>query len=199
MPLLYLLLAYFLIGEPLLDVPSKYVSRTGHIHVESHSRYLDVVADNYQVYCELIPSSGQIQIRGLIKSFEFKLGALDQAFNSEKVNLNQYSKFTYEGRVTNIKKINFSKPGDYPVNVKGTLYIGNYKRITNASGTVQIQPDGSMRTNTSFQIRIEEESMQTINRLMKEKLPSIIALDAQKLGISRDIQLALKAKFRPRG
>ncbi len=178
--------------------PTKFVSRTGHVHVESHSRFLDVIADNYQVYCEIIPGSGLVKARGLIKSFEFKLGALDRAFNSDRVNLREFSKFTYEGYISNINQINFDKPGSYSVQVQGTLYVGNYKRITPAGGTIRVSADGTVRAETSFSIRIEESSVETINRLMKEKLPSIISLDANKLGISRDIQLTLNANFRAR-
>ncbi len=180
-------------------IPDKYVSRTGHLHVESHSRYLDVIADNYQVYCEMSPARGTVQIRGLMKSFEFKLGALDRAFNSDRVNMTQFSKFRFEGALTNPAAVNFNKPGSYPVEVNGTLIIGGYKRITQATGILKVLRDGTIRTDTSFSIRIEEESMETINRLMKEKLPSILALDADKLGIARDIELTLNASFRPRG
>lgn len=179
-------------------VPSKFVSRTGHVHVESHSRFIDVIADNYQVYCEFVPASGKVLIRGLTKSFEFKMGALDRAFNSDRVNMNEFSKFRYDGTVSNLSQIDFTRRGRYPVEVKGTLYVGNFKRITNATGQLYVQDDGTIRVDTSFGIRIEEESVQTINRLMKEKLPSLISLDADKLGISRDIQLELKANFRPR-
>lgn len=179
--------------------PSKYVSRTGHIHVESHSRFLDVVADNFQVYCEIQPSAGQVVARGLIKSFEFKMGALDRAFNSDRVNLSEFTKFRYEGSIANLAQINFDKPGNYPVRVNGVLYVGSYQRITSAQGVLRISSDGTLRAETSFLMRIEEESVETINRLMKEKLPSVIALDANKLGISRDIQLTLNANFRARG
>ena len=180
-------------------LPSKYVSRTGHIHVESHSTYLDVIADNYQVYCEINPSSGLVKIKGLTKSFEFKLGAIDRAFNSDRFNLSEFAKFNFDGQVTNISSIRFEKPGSYPIIVDGNLMIGSYIRKTSAQGTLVVKNDGSLRTDTSFKIRIEEESVQTINKLMKQKLPSMIALDADKLGVSRDIQLELNASFKPRG
>ena len=179
--------------------PAKYVGRTGHIHVESHSRYLDVIADNYQVYCEVQPASGAVIIKGLTKSFEFKLGALDRAFNSDRFSMANFAKFSYEGTITNPFSIKWDKPGRYPIQVEGFLHMGTYKRKTSARGTLHIKDDGSMRAETSFVMRIEEESMQTINRLMKEKLPSMVALDANNLGISRDIQLELKSNLRPRG
>lgn len=179
--------------------PSKFVGRTGHIHVESHSRYLDVVADNYQVYCEVQTVSGQVLIKGLTKSFEFKLGALDRAFNNDRFNMSNFAKFSYQGNILNSMSIKWTTPGKYPIQVDGFLQVGTYQRKTKASGTIHIKADGSMRAETSFVMRIEEESMQTINKLMKQKLPSMVALDANKLGISRDIQLELKSNLRPRG
>lgn len=195
----YLIAAFILVVTiSATTLPSKYVSRTGHIHVESHSTYLDVVADNYQVYCEINPNTGLVKIKGLTKSFEFKLGAIDRAFNSDRFNLSEFAKFNFDGQVTNMTSIKFDKPGSYPIQVDGNLMIGSYIRKTSARGTLVVKNDGSLRTDTSFKIRIEEESVQTINQLMKQKLPSMIALDADKLGVSRDIQLELNASFRPR-
>ncbi len=197
---MYLLQLFFLLVSTtsILSPPNKYVSRTGHLHVESHSRYLDVVADNYQVYCEINPLSGQVVIKGLTKSFEFKLGALDRAFNSDRFNLTAFSKFAYDGSITNPLSINWDKPGSYPIQVEGYLKMGTYTRKTSAKGSIKIGPDGSMRAETSFVMRIEEESMNTINRMMREKLPSMVSLNADNLGISRDIQLELKTSMRPR-
>ena len=181
-----------------LAPPSKYVGRTGHLHVESHSRYLDVIADNYQVYSEINPTSGDVIIRGLTKSFEFKLGALDQAFNSDRFDMRAFDKFRYEGDIKDLSSVDWDQAGSYPIEVEGFLYMGDYKRKTSASGTILVLADGSARAETSFVMRIEEESMNTINRLMREKLPSMVALDADDLGISRDIQLELKTNMRPR-
>lgn len=180
-------------------IPAKYVSRTGHLHVESNNRFKNVVADNYQVYCELNPNSGSVTFTGLLKSFEFELGALDQAFNSGRVNMSQFSKFKYNGNVTNLASINFDKPGNYPVSVSGNLNLGGYDRKTSAKGTLTVLANGKVKADARFSIRIEQESVNTINKLMKEKLPSVFALDIDKLGVSRDINLSLSTTFRPRG
>ncbi len=179
-------------------IPSKYTCRTGHIHIETSNRFTDIVADNYQVYSEFNPNTGDVKFTGLMKAFEFKMGALDQAFNSSRVDLSQFAKFNFEGSVKNFKGINFDKAGKYPATVDGFLYIGSYKRRTKANGTIEILPDGKMKTTANFRIKIEEASMNTINKLMKQKLPSVIALDTEKLGISRDIHLNLNANYRPR-
>jgi hypothetical protein len=180
-------------------LPSKYVSRTGHIHVESANRFKDIVADNYQVYSEVIPTTGAVSFTGLMKSFEFELGALDQAFNSSRLDLSHYSKFKFEGELSNNQSIKWDQAGTYPVMVTGLLYIGSFKRKTSAQGNIIVGNDGKIRADAAFTIVIEEESVKTINKMMKEKLPSVMALDVDKLGISRNINLTLTAAYRPRG
>ena len=181
------------------DIPSKYVSRTGHLHVESSNRFKDIVADNYQVYCELNPINGKVSFTGLLKSFEFELGALDQAFNSGKVNLSEFAKFKFNGQVSNYNTVKFDAPGNYPVTVNGMLKMGGFDRQTSARGTLTVLANGKIKANAKFTIKIEQESVNTINKLMKEKLPSVFALDIDKLGVSRDIKLVLSATYRPRG
>ena len=159
---------------------------------------MDVTADNYQVYSEINPNSGEVTFQGLMKSFEFEMGALDRAFNSSTVDLSQYSKFNYEGRITNIAAIQFDRPGIYRVEVSGKLFMGSYIRKTSAQGTLKVLANGNLESESDFSIKIEEESMNTINDLMRKKLPSVIALDTDKLGISRDIRINLKANYRRR-
>lgn len=180
------------------NAPAKYVSRTGHIHIKSTNRLMDIEADNFQVYCILDPSTGEVSLNGLMKSFEFKLGALDRAYNSDRINLGPYSKFSYSGILNNYKSINFDKPGTYDASVIGTLQIGGFTRKTDARGRIFVAANGTIRTETSFILTIEEKSMQTINQLMREKLPSIVSVDTKKLGVSRNIQLKLIAEYRAR-
>lgn len=199
--MLYVNALFFIISSILYsdaDVASKYTCRTAQIHIETSSRFMDVIADNYQVYSEVNPKSGEVIFQGLMKSFEFEMGALDQAFNSNTVDLSQYSKFSYEGTITNLSEINFDIPGKYKVDVEGKIFIGSYIRKTSAQGTITVLSNGYLESIADFSIRIEEESMKTINELMRKRLPSVVAIDTDKLGISRDIKINLKANYRPK-
>ena len=193
---LFFIISTFLFADA--EVASKYTCRTAQIHIETSSRFMDVVADNYQVYSEVNPNSGEVIFQGLMKSFEFEMGALDQAFNRSTVDLSQYSKFSYEGSITNLSEINFDKPGKYKVDVKGNIFIGSYVRKTSAQGTMTVLSNGYLESIADFSIRIEEESMNTINELMRKRLPAVVAIDTDKLGISRDIKINLKANYRPK-
>ena len=199
--MLYLNALFFIVSNFLLadvEVASKYTCRTAQIHIETSSRFMDVVADNYQVYSEVNPNTGKVIFQGLMKSFQFEMGALDQSFNRSTVDLSQYSKFSYDGTITNLSQIDFDKPGKYKVDVEGQIFIGSYIRKTSAQGTITVLSNGYLESIADFSIRIEEESMNTINELMRKKLPSVVAIDTDKLGISRDIKINLKANYRPR-
>ena len=172
-----------------------FVTRTAHIHVKSKNSVKNVEADNYQMRGQIDPLTGKVEFVGLIKSFEFKLGALDQAFNHDKVNLTQYPRITYDGQIKNLKQISFTKPGTYNVNIKGTLYIWDEKRVTSAKGIIIVNGDGSIRAESVFDIRIEEKNVDKLNTIIKEKLPSVMSLDVNSFGISRDINISLEGNF----
>jgi len=176
----------------------KYVTRTAHVKVKSTNRITDVEADNYQVASTLNKATGAIEFIGLLKSFEFKLGAADQLFNSKLINVSAHPSIKFTGKVENIENINFSKPGTYPTSVKGTLYIWDEKRLTTATGTLTVNEDGSVDVASDFVMMIEESSVAKVNQLMKEKLPDAISINTETLGISRKVAIALNMTYKAR-
>ena len=168
---------------------NNYRTRTGHIHVVAYSKMMDVDANNYQVAGTFNPNSGSIEFTALIKSFIFDLGMADRIINDERINVVEKPKVYYEGKINNLAEIDLNTPGEYVIHVSGTLHIWGMTRITGARGTLEVLKDGSLRTSAKFKMTIEEESMNKVNSLMKEYLPSVISVDANKLGISRDIYI----------
>jgi len=125
----------------------------------------------------------------LLKSFEFQVGALNRAMNTRTLDVTQYPKIKFEGDVTNIESVDFTTPGDYTINVDGTLYIWDEKRVTSATGLLTVNEDGSVTGSSDFNIKIEEMNVDKINGIMKDKLPGILAIDVDRLGISRDVNI----------
>lgn len=166
-----------------------YSTRTAHLQIKSSNSVSEVEANNYQVYSTINFEEKTISFVGLMSAWEFELGAIDRAFNSDRLNLTDYPKFTYEGRLRGKSK--FKKPGRYEINVLGNLYIGSYKRVTPATGVIYVKEDGSIDVESDFSFEIEPETMEVINKLMKERLPGIIPVDTETLGISRLIEIKL--------
>ena len=158
---------------------------------------MDVSADNYQVAASFNKDDGELEFTCLIKSFIFDLGLADRVINDERINVVAKPKVHYKGKVDNLGEIDFSSPGEYVIYVSGILYIWDMERVTGARGTLIVNKDGTIRASAKFKMTIEEESMNMVNELMKEHLPSAISVDANKLGISRDVYIESKMTMKP--
>lgn len=164
-------------------------TRTAHINVESGNNIHDIEADNFQAVCRLNTATGQFQMQALLKSFEFKVGAINRLLNSQKLNVTQFPKIKFDGEVTNIEGVDFKTPGVYNVEVFGTLFIWDESRRTKYNATLTVNEDGSVSGVSAFPITIEEMNVEKINSIMRQKLPSILAIDVDRLGISRNINI----------
>ena len=171
----------------------QYVTRTAHINIRSANKVQDIVADNYQVACQLNTLTGQFKIIGLIKSFEYQIGAVNRVMNTRNIDVTEYPRITYDGKIDNLKEVNFSKPGVYPVKFKGILYIWDEKRITDATGTLTVKSDGTIEGKSNFTIAIEDVNIKKIDTIMREKLPVSLNLQPNALGISKNIQVKADA------
>ena len=113
-----------------LAYSQKYVTRTAHVNVKSTNRFTDIEADNYQVASVFDVQTGAIDFIGLLKSFEFKLGAADQLFNSKMVDVSTFPNIKFTGKIQDVNRINFDEPGTHTITVNGVLYIWDEKRVT---------------------------------------------------------------------
>ncbi len=188
--LIFLCLAF--VGRTAAQV---YTSRTAHVHVQSSNKIKNIEADNYQVASVVNFETGEVRFEGLLKSFEFRLGAIDRVFNSERVNVSQYPKFRFEGMLINSKGQNFEKAGRYTTVVEGTLYLWDEKRITSAEGTIISDGKGKLSVQSDFLMRIEEQSMNKLNELIDKKLPEAMNISTATFGVSRDINVSLDADY----
>ena len=166
-----------------------YVTRTAHLNIKSANKVQNIVADNYQVACQLNAQTGDFKITALIKSFEYQIGAVNRVMNTRNINVTEYPRITYDGKIANLKQINLSKPGSYPVKFKGMLYIWDEKRVTDANGTLIVKSDGTIEGKSNFTIAIEEVNVQKIDQIMRQKLPVSLNLQPNTLGISKNIQV----------
>ena len=194
-----LLLSFPLIlGISSLSYSQKYITRTAHINVKSTNKFTDIEADNYQVASVFDIATGAIDFIGLLKSFEFKLGAADQLFNSKMVDVSAFPNIKFSGKIQDIGRINFNQPGTHTITVNGVLYLWDEKRVTSAVGTIRINSDGSIEATSNFKLIIEDSSVEKVNQLMKEKLPSIVSVDVNKLGISKTVSVRTKMTYKVR-
>ena len=193
---LFVILLAFMVTQSVSG--QKYSTRTAHLFIQSSNSVANIAADNYQVNSTIDAATGKVNIVGLLKSFEFRIGGLDQAFNSDLVKTITHPKFKYTGEITNIQSVNLNSAGTYPIQFKGVLYLWNLERITPGTGTIEVHTDGSISVSSDISFQIEEASVDRANTLIKSYLPSGINLSTDQLGISRTIQVEANGTYSKR-
>lgn len=190
---LYILFLAFNITN---QAATKFTTRTAHVAVFSSSSIMNVEAHNYQVYSTLDKETGKTTFTALIKSFEFKLGLADRAFNNKRLSVVEKPKIFFEGSITNLDDISFDTPGTYPIEMEGILKVWGFTRVMKDTGEVIVAPNGDLEANATLTITIEEESLDKINQLMRQYLPAVINVNTNDLGISRNIDIQVDMTYK---
>jgi hypothetical protein len=166
-----------------------YITRTAHINVKSANKVQNIVADNYQVACQLNAQTGQLKIIALIKSFEYQIGAMNRVMNTRDMDVSDYPKITFDGKIEKINQLDLTKPGSYPVHLKGLFYVWDENAPAEVDGFLTTKADGSLELKTNFTVAVERLDVKKIDMIMRQKLPVSLNLPANSLGISKNVQI----------
>ncbi len=134
-PIIYILA---LLAFPYFASSQRYISKNGHIWFYSHTPIEDIEAHNRQVVSILDASTGTIQFSLLVKSFEFKIALMQEHFNENYMESDRFPKSDFKGSIKDIEKIDFTRDGDYQVEVSGDLYIHGVKKPVTIKGTISV-------------------------------------------------------------
>jgi hypothetical protein len=179
-----------------LKAQSQFMTRTGHLYVKSTTNIIDIEADNYQVVSTLNTQTGENTFAALIKSFEFDLALANRAFTNERIDVKQFPKVEFKGKITNLKDVNFSRPGQYPIQISGWLTVWDEARWTGASGTLKVE-NGKILGSADFILTLEDQSIDKINRILREHIPQVVDISANDLGVSKKVRIKVNMTYLP--
>ena len=140
-----------LLGFTQILSAQKLISKNGHIWFYSHTPIEDIEAHNHQAVSILNPATGSIQFSLLIKSFEFKKKLMQEHFNENYMESDEYPKAAFTGIIDNLAAINFNKDGEYPAKVSGELTIHGVTRDVNIMGNIYVK-SGVVNAVSSFMV-----------------------------------------------
>jgi hypothetical protein len=132
-----------------------YVTKTGFIRFYSDSPLEKIEALNRTVNVALDAGTGDLVFRVLMKSFVFEKALMQEHFNENYVESDKFPNSTFLGKVTNIKEVNFSKDGTYPVTIDGKLTIHGETRQISEKGTFEIR-EGRVSGKAKFNIALSD-------------------------------------------
>ena len=161
MKLKYLFLT-ILIGSVLSSSAQKFISKTGVIEINSRIPVYTIKGVNNKVASILDVEIGEIYASTLIRSFKFEEALVEERFNEIYLEPDKYPKSTFQGKITDYKKIDFSKNGSYDILIECKLTIHGKTNYIKERGKLVIK-DGVISANTvitislkSYEIKIED-------------------------------------------
>ncbi len=163
-------LLLLLIGSAIVTTAqtTKYFTRSAHIDFYSHTPMEDIKADNDQVSALLNLVNGEFVFTCLIKSFVFPKALMQEHFNEDYMESDKFPKSTFNGKIKDLSKIDFTIDGEYSVLVEGKLTMKDKTNEIEVPGTLIIK-DGKITARSKFKIRPEDYNIH-ISAMVKEKI-----------------------------
>ena len=151
---------------------SKYFTKSGSINFDASGVTEDIKAENKKATFVLDAKSGAIELAVLLKAFEFDRALMQEHFNENYVESDQFPKSTYKGKITNFSDVNLSQDGSYPVKITGQLTIHGVTKEIPSRGTIVVK-DGKVSGTASFIITLSDFGID-IPSIVKDKISKTV-------------------------
>ena len=158
-----------------LMAQEKFYTKSGKISFFSATSIENIDAVNKSVICLLNSKTGDLQFAVLLKGFEFKKALMQEHFNSDYVESDQYPKSEFKGQITNNATVLYTTNGTYPVNVKGKLTLHGITKDVETTGTLVIK-DGKVIANSAFSLLLADYHV-TIPKLYSDNISKSIKIN----------------------
>lgn len=158
----------------------RFATKTGFIRFYSEAPAENIEAVNRQVNSALDTQTGDFVFRVLMKGFQFEKALMQEHFNENYVESHKFPNATFNGKVNNADKIDWTKNGTHEVEVSGDLTIKGITRKVSEKGTFEIK-DGVINGKSKFYIKLADYDI---------KIPkAVIKNIAETIEINVDVSL----------
>ncbi len=174
-------LVVLLMVFPLLGQAQRYFTRSGEVVFFSSTPVEDIEAQNTSVRSVLDASSGAIQFSALMKSFVFEKALMQEHFNENYVESDDFPKAIFKGKITNLSSVNFDQPGTYSVKIVGTMTLHGVTQPLEVEGQLLVESADKIEGTCSFIIEPETYGI---------KIPSLV-----RDKIAKEIEVSVKMNY----
>jgi polyisoprenoid-binding protein YceI len=141
----------------------------------------NISAANSKVKAALNPATNQVAVKMSMTDFEFPNKLMQEHFNENYIESEKYPTASFEGVIN--EKIDWKKPGTYPVTAKGTFEIHGVKQPRTLTGKVTIEP-GKITMVSDFTVPLEAH---------KIEVPKLVLMKiAEQIKVQNKVEFANK-------
>lgn len=160
----------------------KYYTKSGRIIFESSVPSFEEVKATNDKVTAILKSDGTIAALALTKAFRFKIALMEEHFNENYIESNQFPKASFSGKIVdfNISQLSSS---DKIFKVKGTIIIRGIKKEVAIESNIKLIDD-VIHLKANFSVTPEDFNI---------KIPSIVRKKiAKKVDVSLNFELKVK-------
>jgi polyisoprenoid-binding protein YceI len=176
MKTMYVIISAVLLLSSTAVQGQKYFTRSGKISFFSDAPMEKIEAHNQQGTAVIDFGSGAMEFAVLIKSFQFEKALMQEHFNENYLESDQYPKSSFKGQVVDYRAIDLKKDGTYKSRVKGTLTIKNVSKEVESEAIFTVSK-GNLTAKTSFSVAVADYNI-TIPKLVAEKIAKNVLIKA---------------------
>ena len=114
----------------------------------------DIDATNTKAVSRL-ETNGNISFIMLMKDFSFEMDLMQKHFNEEYVESDKFPRGIFNGQITNIKSVNFTKDGSYPITVNGNMQVHGVNKAIQTNGVIVISK-GLPKASAKFTVSLKD-------------------------------------------
>ena len=100
-------------------------------------------------------TTGNLQFAVTMKGFEFERALMQEHFNENYVESDQFPKSEFKGQISNNSSVSYATNGEYPVSVKGKLTMHGITKDVEANGKLVIK-NGKIAATSVFTVLLAD-------------------------------------------
>lgn len=175
---IFIILCFFTFSTSLTG--QKYYTKTGSVYFLSDAPLEKIESTNNSAYVVFDAASGQLEWSVLIKGFKFEKALMQQHFNENYMDSDQYPKASFKGTI-NQKGIDLEKEGSYNVEATGNITIHGVTKPFTVPGHITVR-NGRIITNSSFNLTIADFNI-NVPKVVRDNISKTV-----KVTVNADLQ-----------
>lgn len=152
----------------------KQFTRAGKISFFSDAVVEKIEAHNTSATSVLDLDNRRMEFAVLIKGFQFEKALMQEHFNENYMESDQFPKATFKGAWTDADKVNWQKDGSYPVTLTGDLTIHGQTKAVRIPATFTVK-GGVIRGVSTFTVAVADYGI-TIPAVVRENIAKEITI-----------------------
>lgn len=131
----------------------KYMSKDGYVHFFSEAPMENIEAENRQVAGVVDATTGEFAFKVLIEAFQFEKSLMQEHFNENYMESDQYPFSTFTGSIKGFEKLDLSARQE--VEVSGQMSMHGVAKKIKVLATVWMEEE-QLSLESSFIIKLED-------------------------------------------